>query len=247
MHQDASEFDAPPPQRVSAVNASSVTSANVTPDPSVNLPMRGNPSLVLISAIVAGAVSAAIAIFALSHCRKHSEDDTRASASAPERADMPLAASRVESNPAVDAGAAPLPVGVEPSREEPSGEPSTPHHHARPNRPPQRTDSLTSTEAPVAPAATPDPSRPPTPMEIMGQARDAMRANDFDGCVTLARDAQRAGAPSAALRIEGDCLRRSGHNTEALQAYQRFCRVAPDHPAISEVRALADSLGGTCP
>ena len=84
-------------------------------------------------------------------------------------------------------------------------------------------------------------------MEIMGQARDAMRANDFDRCVTLARDAQRAGAPSAALRIEGDCLRRGGHNAEALQAYQRFCRVAPDHPAISEVRAMADSLGGTCP
>ena len=66
-------------------------------------------------------------------------------------------------------------------------------------------------------------------------------------CSSLVERALAAGAPAITLKLKGDCFRRSGRMREALDAYQRFCRLVPDNPAIGEVMALAEALGGTCP
>jgi predicted TPR repeat methyltransferase len=80
----------------------------------------------------------------------------------------------------------------------------------------------------------------------MRDAREALRNGDPRACITLVERAMEAGASSAALRLRGDCLTRAGDRAAALRAYERFCLLAPDHPAISEVRATVESMGGHC-
>lgn len=249
QQQDQSQF-AEPARVYSAAVAQAFTddpTPNIGPDPSVNLPMAGNHSMVIVAAIVAGALSAGIAIFGLSHCGRRSTESEAAPGAGATAAPyasttiVPVDAAIVDASTAELPQAADLPIGVEPpaptavrgEHRRVAGS-----HEARPTSPPATPE--------VAPAA-PAPATGPTGLDLMNQARAAQRASDFDGCVTLARQALEQGAPSAALRIQGDCLRRGGHGPEALTAYQRFCRVAPDHPAIGEVRALAEGLGGTCP
>ncbi len=218
---------------------------NISADPSVNLPMQGNQSFVLVIAIVAGALSAALAIFGLSYCGKH--DDAPASPTALVSAAVALDAgllAELDSGAMLVHDASAIPVGAEP--------PSPSIDRAAPARTNIERSSASRSRQ-TARAVAEIPATPPTPAssappgsELLTQAREAQRASNFDDCVSLARQALAQGAPSAALRLEGDCLRRGGRNAEALVAYQRFCRVAPDHPAIAEVRALAESLGGPC-
>jgi len=76
---------------------------------------------------------------------------------------------------------------------------------------------------------------------------DAHTRGDPRACITLVERAIEVGAPPIALKLQGDCLNRAGRRQEAIAAYQRFCRLAPDHPAISEVRGAVEGLGGHCP
>lgn len=103
-------------------------------------------------------------------------------------------------------------------------------------------------EAPAAPTTpTADPHAPQTPSALMAAARAAYSRGEPELCTTLVEQALGAGAPAIALKLQGDCFRRSGRNADALRSYQRFCRLVPDNPAISEVQALAEGLGGSCP
>ncbi len=101
--------------------------------------------------------------------------------------------------------------------------------------------------APTEPAAADAGVPPRGPVELMIDARRAYERGEPEVCSTLIERALAAGAPAIALQLQGDCLRRVGRNVAALRAYQGFCRLAPGHPAISEVRTLAQGLGGTCP
>ena len=99
----------------------------------------------------------------------------------------------------------------------------------------------------MGPAGT-DPTAAPSPSaaDLMRDARAALRNGDPRACITLVERAMETGASSSALRLRGDCLIRAGDRDEGLRSYERFCLLAPDHPAISEVRALVESLGGRC-
>lgn len=85
------------------------------------------------------------------------------------------------------------------------------------------------------------------PLDAIRTAQSALRGGDPDRCVTLLSEAIRSGAPAIALRRRADCLEAAGRRAEAVRDYQRFCRLVPDHPSISEVRPLLEAWGRTCP
>ncbi|MFN7701320.1 MAG: protein kinase domain-containing protein [Deltaproteobacteria bacterium] len=85
------------------------------------------------------------------------------------------------------------------------------------------------------------------PTDPLSLATRALRMGDATACVDLLDDLIAQGATPTALRRRGDCLLRLGERIEAIRDYQRFCRLAPDHPAIAEVREVLEGLGQTCP
>jgi len=90
-------------------------------------------------------------------------------------------------------------------------------------------------------------SSEPEPMDPLSLAARALRSGDPTGCVDILDDLIAQGATPVALRRRADCLLRLGDRTEAIRDYQRFCRLAPDHPAIGEVREVLEGLGQSCP
>jgi len=90
------------------------------------------------------------------------------------------------------------------------------------------------------------PAREPSARELVDQARAALRTGDARRCVDLCDAAVRAGAGPDAIRLRGDCLLGVGDRSRALESYERFCRAAPTHPSIGEVRAIVQGMGGTC-
>ncbi len=93
----------------------------------------------------------------------------------------------------------------------------------------------------------PEPTSVPEPLDPLSLATRALRAGDPTGCVDILDDLIAQGATPIALRRRADCLLRLGERTEAIRDYQRFCRLAPDHPAIADVREVLEGLGQTCP
>jgi serine/threonine-protein kinase len=87
----------------------------------------------------------------------------------------------------------------------------------------------------------------PEPTDPLSLARRALRGGDPTGCVDILDDLIAQGATPIALRDRAACLMRLGEQSEAIRDYQRFCRLAPDHPAIGEVRDLLEGMGQTCP
>ena len=100
--------------------------------------------------------------------------------------------------------------------------------------------------SPASSAFGEEAAEDPSPAGLMRAARASLRGGDASGCVSLVDRAIESGASTAALRLRGDCLVRAGDRAAALRSYERFCLLAPDHPAIGEVRALVESLGGRC-
>ncbi len=99
------------------------------------------------------------------------------------------------------------------------------HHGAHDDTPPP---SSTTAADPV--------EHPPT--DPLGAAADCVTA--MSGLIT-------GGGTPIALRRRADCLMRMGRTEEAIADYQRFCRLAPDHPSIPEVRERLEGMGRTCP
>ncbi len=79
------------------------------------------------------------------------------------------------------------------------------------------------------------------------RARAAQQGGNWADCVRYATEAMHARASSSMLKLRADCRAKLGDTAGALADYHRFCRVAYDHPAISEVRAAARALGRPCP
>ncbi len=127
---------------------------------------------------------------------------------------------------------------------EPTTTPATPEETAPPRTP------RTPRERPT-PETTPDPHEDPPPIDPisdpLGAAQRALAGGDPEGCVQILDDVLGTGGTPIALRRRADCLMRASRPDDAIRDYQRFCRIAPDHPAISEVRELLEGMGRTCP
>jgi serine/threonine-protein kinase len=100
-----------------------------------------------------------------------------------------------------------------------------------------------------------DPAPRPPPSETGGSegvdpviaASRALARGDARECVDILDDVIASGGTPLALRRRADCLARLGEMGPAIRDYQRFCRVVPDHPAITEVREILEGLGQSCP
>jgi serine/threonine protein kinase len=89
---------------------------------------------------------------------------------------------------------------------------------------------------------SPDPAVDP----IVAATR-ALARGDAAECVDILDDVIARGGSATALRRRAECLLRLGEVPEAIRDFRRFCRVAPDHPAIVEVREVLEGLGQSCP
>jgi hypothetical protein len=184
----------------------------------------------VIAALLAGAASAAAVIAALHYYDVH----RRASAPEPEEHSE---ARPPRQEPPHEAPAEPpeeeaAPVEPEPQPEPPVAEvpPERPRHHREPR-------------------ADPDLSPPAeAPFDPIREAQRALHGGDPQRCIDILNEAIRSGDPPAiVLRRRGDCLEAAGRREDAVRDYQRFCRIMPDHPSISQLRPLLESWGRSCP
>jgi serine/threonine-protein kinase len=262
--QPASVASAPAPSPPIAASPSALVSAAASSaegariDEIRGLPRAGAGSAriaLLLVALLAGAASTVAAIAAAGWWSKRHAPT--AASTAPSPLPGPVAPVRpVAPAPAPDPPpstnalpGAPSLVPAAPSPAEPSS--VGPAHGERGGRrAPSATRSPRVPASPNAPAAlgeAPAAEPPVTAASLLAEARRAFARGEPEQCSSLVERALAAGAPAITLRLQGDCFRRSGRTREALESYQRFCRLVPDNPAISEVTALAEALGGTCP
>ena len=225
------------------------------PSASVVLPGRRVPWVAITIALVAGALTAAGALYAV---RDDSSEPTSPAAAPPHddpELEEPPPAS--ESDPA---GTPRLRLGPPPNRnpELPTGavppavETPQPRSRRRRRRDSRRTDTaMTSTSvATESMESSPPPpfveSAPPTPAASpLQQARDALNQADPERCLEILE--QHGLSSAGALRLEADCYLRSGRRADAAKTYERFCELYPTHRTIHAVRSLALAAGGRCP
>jgi eukaryotic-like serine/threonine-protein kinase len=112
---------------------------------------------------------------------------------------------------------------------------------------PAATQRADMAEAEPAPAPAPADDAPMTAAAAMREARRARAAGDAARCVTYVERSMERGAPAPVLRLLGDCHWMANERVRALDAYRRFCRLVPDHPAIGEVRRRVEGEGAACP
>jgi hypothetical protein len=86
-----------------------------------------------------------------------------------------------------------------------------------------------------------------TPVDPLERASQALAAGHPEECVAILDEVIGRGATPFALRRRADCLLRAGRQEEAIRDYQRFCRIAPDHPAVVGIRLQLGRMGLTCP
>jgi hypothetical protein len=207
---------------------------------------KGNRWLLVVVGVLAGAISAAIAIAALKFLEsrepKDDGEEVEAQNAPPPPAEVLPAA---ETDAGTDAGAPPdageLPEGAEVPPEvdtEPEDEEDDRN---------RRNGSMRTTMRDRNNRDTAMGGEPSSPSEMLREARAALARGDTSRCLELVDRALESGGGSTALRLQGDCYLRANNRSEAVKAYERFCRLAPDHPAIEEVRRLTESLGGRCP
>lgn len=224
------------------------------------LPMKRRPWLMVSVGLLAGAVSAGLAIGLLRSC---GTDDTGGVHGPPTEAPasevhgdatVPVDndADAHGSEPPTLTTAATSAAPVSPQAEE--GAPSPPDAHAaRPARRTRRQDRSARGQTTRSSTTSSDPApgaSSPFEQSILAlkEARRARASGDLVACVTLSEKTLALGGPPIALRLRGDCQRLSGETDAARVSYERFCRVVgASHPAIGEVRALVQALGGSCP
>jgi serine/threonine-protein kinase len=93
----------------------------------------------------------------------------------------------------------------------------------------------------------PDHGHAPPPADPMEQAQRALSEGHPERCVEILDGVISRGGTPFALRRRADCLLRAGRRADAIRDYQRFCRIAPDHPAVPGVRETLAGMGLTCP
>ncbi|MCX7808123.1 MAG: hypothetical protein N2515_05915, partial [Deltaproteobacteria bacterium] len=102
-------------------------------------------------------------------------------------------------------------------------------------------ENLTNSEPTAHPPPTPDYE------SILKLAQDSLRAGNPKHCVELLNDLIARFPLPIALRQRADCLLEMGEREAAIRDYRRFCRFAPEHPSVEEVRAAVQKLGVGCP
>ncbi len=223
------------------------------------LPTRSRTWLWLVAALMAGAVSAAIAIFLFERAKETSEQTSppvepqSALGSALETTD------RAPLEPATTKAHTPEGPTDDASEEEamePLGQEAPPPAAAAPETRQRRrrlrasrrarADSTNTSEVPqpfVAVTGTMPNEGGDDASTALEEARAALRAGDPRRCLEVLDQRHPHGA--AALRLEGDCYLRSGDRNEAVKSYERLCIRHP--AAAASVRELVRSLGGACP
>ncbi len=220
-----------------------------TPAPvEYRLPTSGGGTKLVVVGLFAGALSAGLAIAALSFLGPPSG----AEGSEPETASAPdsIAATPPPSDVGASEDGAAAGDGEEevpPGLELPAGAPEEPAEVAettmrRRHGGMQRRGGEGTMGSEMTGGGAPGPSA----AELTAQARSALRDGDPRRCVELTGRALEAGAGPSAARLRGDCLLGLGDRSGALAAYERFCRSASGHPAADEVRSIVEGMGGSC-
>jgi serine/threonine protein kinase len=194
--------------------------------------------LLILGALLAGAVSAAVVVGVLHVLTRPQEAPDPARASD----DGALDAAGPESEEAPEAADVPEPAevqdgGIRLTTEAPASAPP-PRRRTRVRSPPA--DTRTPSEA----AARPDAGA--RPVSALRAAQAAARGGDYQRCVDLLANVATTGAPAAALRRRAECYERLGQRDRALRDYGQYCRTFRDDPMIGQVRAHVESLGGIC-
>jgi len=206
-------------------------------------PRRWARGLLVVAALLAGAASAALVIAALTwHDDAPAEDAPAPEAVEEPAADEPEAPPQAPTEPAI---AEPEAEAPEPEAQAPEPEPEP---VAEPTPARRRRTTRRRTRTPDDPAEEPDePATDDSPAGLIRRAHTALRGGRAAECVSILDRAIAGGAPAIALRRRGQCYERMGRRDLAIADYRRFCRIAHDHPAISEVRPTMESWGHSCP
>ena len=224
---------------------------------------RRGTLLVVLGALLAGAASAAAVIAGLHYYDQHRREAQELVADPPV-APPPVREAQPEATPEP---AVPPPV-VTPPVQEPTAPEATRPEATRPaarseaapeparrrvRAEPERADPPPAEERSEDTAAAPgshlpgfgDPSPAASPLE---RAQQALRSGQPQRCIEILDEAIRQGSGAAlALRRRADCYEAAGQRQRAIEDYQRFCRLVPDHPSVGEVRPLLESWGRSCP
>jgi serine/threonine-protein kinase len=220
-------------------------------EPTVS-PGRSRLALALVG-LTAGAISAGLVIAALSwltsrHTVEAAPPPPPPATSTAEVADAGAASTDAAQTAVATADPTPPPSSGTPetATHEGEGDPTPPPsgarhhtHHTTASADPTPPSSGTTHEHTTPP---PDPRTDP-----LGAAQRALSDGSAAECVEILSGLLGGGGTPIALRRRADCLMRLGRRDEAIADYQRFCRLAPDHPAIPEVREILEGMGRTCP
>ncbi len=188
-----------------------------------------NSALVIIPAVIIGALVAAGAVYWWTTSSR--------SVAREETSRLVVADAAIPSGNPLDAALAPLlevPTVATPQSEAEDEEPREVKGRVR-----RRRDASAEVRAPDPAIETPLAE---SPLQI---ARRALAANDSAACLAAIGSGSQFGA--LGIKIRADCLRIGGQNDDAIREYHRFCRIGRDHPAIGEVRRAAENLGAPCP
>jgi hypothetical protein len=214
-------------------------------------PARGRLILAMVG-LAAGAISAGVAIAVLTWVSANRDADrpppppppsvTAPDASTAEPTTTTTTTTTTEPTTTTEATTAPTTEATttEATTTTTPTPPTTPTTH-----PHHTTHTHTTTTAETTPDHAPiDPFRDP-----IGAAEQLLTGHEPapDRCQAIIEHHVGAGDTPIALKRRGDCLMRAGRREEAIADYQHFCRIAPDHPSIGEVRETLEGMGQTCP
>lgn len=192
------------------------------------VPMRPPTWMLVVAALVGGALTAGIALWFM-NSGDEPAPETRATETPALLGNVEPAAETVEPETEVPAPApTPAPAPVEAVEPEPSPMSTTMRRRREPT--PEVDDS----------------AAPRTTGAILSDARQALSVGNTGACLQFL-DEMGSRRTAAALKLEGDCHQRAGDLGQALRTYIRYCSVFPNGPAIDEVRGRVVGGGGSCP
>jgi serine/threonine-protein kinase len=206
------------------------------------VPQRGRMGLAIVG-LAAGALTAGIAVVVLGYLGMNG---SLFGTHAPPPPTLVAAADggvAIVDAAADDAATAPIAEHTEPVPATATAE--HPHHHHGHDA---GTGSGAAPTTGVAHGGSHGTTPPPDPhTDPLGAAQRALSDGSAAECVQILSGLISGGGTPIALRRRADCLMRMGRRDEAIADYQRFCRIAPDHPSIPEVRETLEGMGRTCP
>ena len=230
-------------------------------DASPALPTHSRRWIWIVAALVAGGLSASVAIYLLESSDESSTESSEtedAAQTPPQTALQPPTSERAETasdHPVENAtdmhelpSGAIVPSEIPASDDDEDGS-SDEREGRRRNSMSAMSESMSDTGSSSDISDTndmvPEPFVAETTEDPYARAQTALARGDAETCLTILRDARLLGP--RALRLEADCFLRAGRRDDAVKAYEEFCRRYPDNASTAAIRGLVESLGGTCP